>query len=317
VATVVLVSAVVHISAAGATVGVWWWKRAHEPVQSRLVLVSLVSAESTGTPVSEDRSGGEPEVPPALAQQIAELTADNATLAARLADQERRTAQIEAEYRQSLAALDTATSELGRELGTVVAARDALSRQLAATRERAGALEQELARRQAVEAAARAEVEATYDRLVSLLQAELAARDVALERANARLTVTIVDRVLFPSGQAALTTDGVRVIDKVGTALAALPDRRVLVVGHTDDVPIGAELRARFPSNWELSTARATTVVKRLIDHGHIQASRLDATGRADTDPVSPNTTDHDRRLNRRIEIILLAPQPSPDPGPS
>jgi chemotaxis protein MotB len=126
-----------------------------------------------------------------------------------------------------------------------------------------------------------------------------------------------VDRVLFPSGQAELTTDGVRVIDKVGAALAALADRRILVVGHTDDVPIGAELRARFPSNWELSTARATTVVKRFIDHAHIEASRLDATGRADTEPVSPNATDEGRRLNRRIEIILLPPQPSPGSTPS
>jgi chemotaxis protein MotB len=85
------------------------------------------------------------------------------------------------------------------------------------------------------------------------------------------------------------------------------------VEGHTDDVPIGPELRARFPSNWELSTARATEVVKRLIGGGHLPAARLRAAGRADSAPVADNDTDAGRRQNRRIEIILLPAASTPD----
>jgi chemotaxis protein MotB len=120
--------------------------------------------------------------------------------------------------------------------------------------------------------------------------------------------VAIADRILVPSGQAALTPAGERVIDKVGTALAGATDRRVRIEGHTDNVPIGPELRSRFPTNWELSTARATEVVRRLIDHAHMPPDRVQPAGRADTDPVTSNDTEDGRQRNRRIEIILLPP---------
>jgi chemotaxis protein MotB len=88
--------------------------------------------------------------------------------------------------------------------------------------------------------------------------------------------------------------------------LAAVPDSRILVEGHTDNVPIGPALQARFPSNWELSTARAAEVVKRLIQQAHMAPTRLRVAGRADTEPVASNDTEDGRRRNRRIEIILL-----------
>jgi chemotaxis protein MotB len=93
-------------------------------------------------------------------------------------------------------------------------------------------------------------------------------------------------------------------------------DRRVLIEGHTDNVPIGPQLRSRFPSNWELSTARATEVVRRLIDRTHLAPERVQPAGRADTDPVVSNDTEDGRRRNRRIEIILLPPTASED-GPT
>jgi chemotaxis protein MotB len=207
-----------------------------------------------------------------------------------------------------VAGLEAAASALGDELAAVTADRTMLSRALAATREQVSALEQELEARRQAEEVARAEMEAEWERLVSSLRQEIADKDVALERANAQVTVAIVDRVLFPSGEAGLTPDGARVIDKLGAVLAEMPDRRIRIEGHTDDVPVGAELRSRFPSNWELSTARANTVVQRLVDHAHIPPERLEATGRGDTDPVTSNTTEAGRRRNRRIEIILLPP---------
>jgi chemotaxis protein MotB len=244
----------------------------------------------------------------ALNRQVVDLRAENAELSSSLLDERQRTAQLEAAYRRELAASETARSRLGDELAAVVVDREALASELTAARERAAALEQELATREQAERAALDEVKATYERLVSSLQGEIAARDVALERANSRVTVAIADRILFPSGQAALTPAGERVIDKVGTALAGATDRRVLIEGHTDNVPIGPELRSRFPTNWELSTARATEVVRRLIDHAHMPPDRVQPAGRADTDPVTSNDTEDGRQRNRRIEIILLPP---------
>jgi chemotaxis protein MotB len=326
-AAFVLLSALVHVTAYGAALRVWRPGQPDEPLPSRLVLVDLVPPSPTSVsaqPLPAEQAQDEArkrdeaeEASSALAQRLTELSAENVELAARVRDQEQRMAQLEAEHRAALAARDTAASELGEELGAVVADRDALSRQLTAARERAAALEQELDTQRRVEEAAKDEVAATYDRLVRALQAEIAAKDVALERANARVTVAIVERVLFPSGQARLTSDGERVVDKLGAALAGVSDRRILVEGHTDDMPIGPELRARFASNWELSTARATAVVKRLIDQANIPPGRLQATGRADTDPVATNETDEGRRLNRRIEIILLPPETGPDTGPT
>jgi len=305
-----VVSGLVHLAAMGAALTVWRPGDTMGTLAPRLVFVDLPSvtpASSTPDVASIDRSL-EPSVPAALAQHAAELGATNTELSGRLRDQEERTAQLEARHRQEVAGLEAAASALGDELAAVTADRTALSRALAASREQVSALEQELETRRQTEDAARAEMEAAWERLVTSLRQEIADKDVALERANAQVTVAIVDRVLFPSGQAGLTPDGERVIDKLGAVLAGMPDRRIRIEGHTDDVPVGEELRSRFPSNWDLSTARATTVVQRLIDQAHIAPGRLEATGRADTEPVTSNTTEAGRRRNRRIEIILLPP---------
>ena len=305
-----VLSGVVHAAALGAALVASAPSRPDAPA-SRVVLVDLAPASpasETGALLPVDRPAEDADTPATLSRRVTELSADNAELSAAILEQQQRTAQLEAQYRQEIAALATAQSQLGDELAAVAADREALSTELAAAREQAAALEQELAARRQAEQAALEEVTATYERLVSALQGEIAAKDVALERANARVTVAIVDRVLFPSGQAALTPAGERVIDKVAAALAAAADRRVLVEGHTDDVPIGPDLRQRFPSNWELSTARATEVVKRLIAQARIAPERLQPAGRADTDPVMSNDTEEGRRRNRRIEIILLPP---------
>src|SRR5262249_28993859 len=141
---------------------------------------------------------------------------------------------------------------------------------------------------------------------------EISQKEIALHRAKEKLTVTIVDRVLFPSGQATLTPEGRHIIEKVGAVLARVSDRRILIEGHTDNVPIGETLRTVFPSNWELSAARATEVVKYLIAKRRPPANHLRAVGRADTAPVARNTRKDGRMKNRRIEIILLPPEDQP-----
>jgi chemotaxis protein MotB len=204
-----------------------------------------------------------------------------------------------------------ARARLGDEVAARAAENLALEAELAEERRRAARLEQTLAERQAEEAVAIRELTQTYDALLAALQDEITEKDVALRRAREGLTVSIVDRVLFPSGQARLTPEGRDVIDKVARVLAAAPARRIVIEGHTDDVPIGPELRARFPSNWELSTARATEVVRRLVERG-MSPRALEAVGRADTRPVASNDTEDGRRHNRRIAIVVPGSTVSP-----
>jgi chemotaxis protein MotB len=128
--------------------------------------------------------------------------------------------------------------------------------------------------------------------------------DTVKFRLEARgLVVTIVsDKVLFDPGQADLRPEGRVVVDTLAAALGRLPNR-LSVEGHTDNVPISG----RFPSNWELSTARATTVLRELIEHHGIPADRLQAAGYADERPVASNDTPDGRAANRRVELVVLA----------
>lgn len=114
----------------------------------------------------------------------------------------------------------------------------------------------------------------------------------------------ISNEILFPSGQADLTPRGAEVIDRLA-ALFQDGYHRIAVEGHTDDVPIQT---ARFPSNWELSTGRATSVVRRL-EAGGVASVRLRATGYADTRPLEDNATAEGRAINRRVELTMEAVQ--------
>ena len=91
--------------------------------------------------------------------------------------------------------------------------------------------------------------------------------------------------------------------------MQTVTDHRIQIEGHTDNQEIGPVLKKMFASNWELSTARATEVVKYLLTHSQLPADRLVAVGRADTVPVAANTTEEGRQQNRRIEILLLPPE--------
>lgn len=117
----------------------------------------------------------------------------------------------------------------------------------------------------------------------------------------------ISSELLFASGQAELADAGLDVLDQLIPTLAG-SDHALVVEGHTDDRPIQT---ARFPSNWELSASRASSVVRYLQFNG-IAAARLSATGYADTRPLADNADDAGRARNRRVELILRT-QPAPN----
>lgn len=113
----------------------------------------------------------------------------------------------------------------------------------------------------------------------------------------------ISSEVLFNSGEATLSEAGRGVMSRLVPALGKVPGYRVVVEGHTDNVPIQTE---RFPSNWELSTGRAASVVRHFQGQG-IEAARMRATGYADTRPIASNATAQGRATNRHVEVILEA----------
>jgi chemotaxis protein MotB len=121
-----------------------------------------------------------------------------------------------------------------------------------------------------------------------------------------RLTMTMVDKIIFPSGSTEISKDGKLVLDKVVSILKDIKDKRIQVEGHTDNVPIVSVLKKRYPTNWELSTARATEVVRYLQEQGGLDPKQLSATGYSEYQPVAPNDTDDGKHKNRRIEIVLL-----------
>ncbi len=115
------------------------------------------------------------------------------------------------------------------------------------------------------------------------------------------IQLTLDDQLLFSSGKAALTAEGKKLLGQVAAIIGPL-DRNIRVEGHTDNVPIST---GRYPSNWELSIARAIAVVNQLIQPGGIEPQRLSAAGYADSKPRAANDTPANRSKNRRVEIIL------------
>ena len=113
--------------------------------------------------------------------------------------------------------------------------------------------------------------------------------------------ITFEDFLLFDFGKADINTGGLAFLDKMAELIQKIP-YPVRVDGHTDNVPIHT---ARFPSNWELSIARAVSVVKYFAESGNINPQRLSAVGYGDTRPLVPNDSPANRTKNRRVEIVL------------
>jgi len=141
-----------------------------------------------------------------------------------------------------------------------------------------------------------------YDALVKNLTEEVKKGELQVRQYKDMLTVDVAEQMFFDSGRADLKDTGKAVLKKVGDALKGYEDKVIRVVGHTDNVPIKTKV---FPSNWELSVARATTVVRFLQETG-IPPERMVASGRAEYQPVAENETPEGRKKNRRIEITLI-----------
>lgn len=146
----------------------------------------------------------------------------------------------------------------------------------------------------------------TYDELVSELNEEIQKGRIAVSQLKDKLTLSMVDKILFDSGKAEVNTEGRAVLERVAEILKKVEDKQIRIEGHTDNVPIGSRLQEKFPTNWELSTTRATNVVRYLQDEGGLNPDRLSAAGYSEYKPVASNETPEGRTSNRRIEIVLV-----------
>ncbi len=244
------------------------------------------------------------------------------------ADDGRAAADREKALQEKLAATESQLADVNRELQKTIAARDALAKNLDDTTALAGELKKRLEklgqnvdrltsekgqlaqviadakarleelRKQKAAAEARA---AVFRNLVAKLRSMIDSGQLKVVIRDGRMLIQLPNDVLFDSGKTDIKPDGKAALAKLATVLQGIGDRKFLVAGHTDDVPIHT---AHFPSNWELSTARAVEVTRFLVASGlHPQA--LAAAGYGEFDPVAANDTTEHRAQNRRIEIVL------------
>jgi chemotaxis protein MotB len=146
------------------------------------------------------------------------------------------------------------------------------------------------------------ETKKQYDALVQGLSKEVEKGQLQVRQYRNMLSVDLAEQIFFDSGSATLKESGKEVLKKIGGALKGYENKIIRVVGQTDNVPV---LKSPFPSNWELSVARATTVVRFLQNVG-VPPERMIAAGRGEYDPMAPNDMPEGRQKNRRIEIMLI-----------
>lgn len=144
------------------------------------------------------------------------------------------------------------------------------------------------------------------DTLEDEMRKALQSKDIAISELQGKLTVNILDRIMFDSGDATIKSEGGPVLKKIADILAPYPHRRILVVGHTDNVPIRPGSKKGFASNWELSTARATAAVRFLVEKAGIDPRRIGAVGYGENQPIADNRTADGRSRNRRISVTVL-----------
>lgn len=148
-------------------------------------------------------------------------------------------------------------------------------------------------------------VSSTYEDMIEKMKSEISKGQITISELKGKLTVNMVDSILFDSGRAEVKKGGHEILGKVVSILKDVKDKSIRIEGHTDDVQISRALAQRYPTNWELSAARAVNVARFLQDQG-IDPANLSAAAYGEWKPVATNDTAEGKARNRRIEIILV-----------
>jgi chemotaxis protein MotB len=238
-----------------------------------------------------------------LKQQYGRLSADNSALKAEFDKLKAEAAGLVKENQ----ALTKDKSELEQVLK---AKSDTLSKNISDLRQKTADLQEEnkklgdeIAALQKAKEEKVKEVGSTYEHLLDNMKSEIAQGQVTISELKGKLTVNMEAAILFDSAKADVKPDGIVILLKMVPTLKEVKDKTIRIEGHTDNVPIRS---AQFPSNWELSAARAINVAKYLQQQG-LDPSNLSATAFSEFKPVADNATKEGRAKNRRIEITLVA----------
>ena len=277
-------------------------KKTSAQLQQQLTgLQKNLDQESTQRVAAEQQAASLAKEREALEARSGQLTNELGKVRGQIKDLEQKLSSGNASAQEEITKLQKQAADLETDTARLAKEREQLRQeqsQLAAT------LEQErLAKLAKEEEVAR--LTRTQEELSKSLQDEIAKGNITIQQVQDRLTINMVDRVLFDSGQAQVKPAGVEVLTQVGDVLNKVTDKQIRIEGHTDNVPISSKLQSRYKTNWELSTARATVVVRHLIDRGGVDRQHISAVGYADTHPLAPNDSEVGRSSNRRIEIVL------------
>ena len=265
----------------------------------------------------------------ALSSNLSTLTADHQKLQSKeaacgkdLADNERRRAETQKQLEEKQVALERAQADIVRIEKVLSDRNQEAGRTMTQMRQEADRLTDELQkvkeeRAQLIEDRDRIALEKenrekelvaaqdTYGELIDKMRSEISRGEVTISELQGKLTVNLVEKILFDSGSAEIKSGGKEVLSKVGTILNEVKDKEIRVEGYSDNLPISPRLKSIYPSNWELSTARAISVVQFLRNTLNIPGERLSASGYAEFRPIADNSTPEGRAQNRRIQIIL------------
>jgi chemotaxis protein MotB len=240
----------------------------------------------------------------ALQQQHGKLTEENNTLK----DQYKK---LNGDFAQVSIQKDKITADRD-ELDKVLKAKsDSLSKTINELREKNAVLETENASlkegianlKKAKEEEVKT-VSKTYENLMQEMKGEIAQGQVAITELKGKLTLDVVDKILFASGEAEVKPEGLAVLQRVIEILKDVKDKAIRIEGHTDNVKIGGALARKYPTNWELSASRALNVTRYLEKQG-IDPALLAAVAYGEYKPLADNSTSEGRAKNRRIAIIL------------
>ena len=149
------------------------------------------------------------------------------------------------------------------------------------------------------------QLKSTYEALITDLEKQIENQEITIRAFKDQISVTFVDRILFEFGKAIITSEGGKILQKVGEILKNVQGKQIRIVGHTDNIPIIPQYRYKFPSNWELSAARSSAVIRYFQKNVHHDPRNLEAVGSSFYKPIASNETSEGRAQNRRVEIII------------
>ena len=207
-------------------------------------------------------------------------------------------------YDETVAEMDNVRKSLGNtqeELSASQAEIERMRKSLGSTQKELSASQAEIATLRKIEAETKRRNE-IYAQFVNRLKTMIDGGQLTVSIDAGRIVINLPNNVLFSSASANLNSAGQQALAQIGDVLKQFSDRRFQIEGHTDNVPIKSE---RFPSNWELSTARALSVVHLLTEIG-VPSENISAAGFGEFRPRADNETEEGKQLNRRIEIVML-----------